>query len=158
MQSQVDVIAGCPICRRTSYVLDKFLLNQQEIQRAYTGCMLVIATDEPEFVAELREQVCRYDIKAEVITYETTKFNYLRSNIWNVTCGREALRRYVISTKAKYFLSIVAYMIYNPSVIGVMKKECIGFDGVSGNPLKPSGEGGGGGAVLDAGDSAGAPP
>ncbi len=33
MQSQVDVIIGTPICRRTAYILDKLLLNQQEIQK-----------------------------------------------------------------------------------------------------------------------------
>ncbi len=128
MLNQFDVIIGTPICRRTSYVLDKFMVNQQEIQRAYPGCMLVIATDEPDFVAELREQVSQYNIKVEVITYETTKFNYPRSYIWNITCGREALRRYVLSTKAEYFLSIDADMIFDPSVIDIIKNKSVGFD------------------------------
>ena len=130
MLNQFDVIIGTPICRRTAYVLDKFLVNQQEIQRAYPGCMLVIATDEPEFVAELREQVAQYNIRAEVITYQVTEFGYPRSYIWNITCGREALRRYVLSTSAEYFLSIDADMIFDPSVIDIMKQESIGFGAV----------------------------
>ena len=90
--------------------------------------MLVIATDEPDFVAELREQVSQYNLKADVITYETTKFDQNRSYIWNVTCGREALRRYVLSTRAEYFLSIDADMIFDPSVIEIIKNKSVGFD------------------------------
>ena len=44
--SKSDVIVGAPICRRTSFALDKFLSNQQEIQKAYSGCRLVLATYE----------------------------------------------------------------------------------------------------------------
>ena len=128
MPNQIDVIVGTPICRRTAYILDKFLANQQEIQRAYPGCMLVIATDEPDFVAELREQVAQYSIKADIITYETTKSDYTQSYIWNVTCGREALRQYVLSTEAGYFLSVDGDMIFDPSVIDIMKNKSIGFD------------------------------
>ncbi len=128
MLNQFDVIIGTPICRRTSYVLDKFMVNQQEIQRVYPGCMLVIATDEPDFVTELREQVAKYNIKAEVISYETIKSNRHQSYIWNITCGREALRQYMLSTRAEYFLSVDADMIFAPSVIGIMKNEGIGFD------------------------------
>jgi len=130
MQNQMDVIVGAPICRRTSYVLDKFLKNQQEIQNTYPGCMLVIATDEPDFVTELREQVGKYNIKAEVISYETIKSNRHQSYIWNITCGREALRQYMLSTGVEYFLSVDADMIFDPSVIDVMKDKSIGFDAV----------------------------
>jgi hypothetical protein len=123
-----DVIVGTPICRRTAYILDRFLVNQQEIQKAYPGCMLVIATDEPDFMAELREQVTHYDIKAEVITYETIKFDYTRSYIWNITCGREALRQYILATGAEYFLSIDADMIFDLSVIDIFKNKSSRFD------------------------------
>lgn len=71
--SKSDVIVGVSICRRTSFILDKFLLNQQEIQQAYRGCRLVLAIDEPDFVTELKEQINRYQMKGEVITYETEK-------------------------------------------------------------------------------------
>ena len=128
MQNHVDVIVGIPICRRTAYVLDKFLANQQEIQRAYPSCMLVIATDEPDFVAELKAQVAHYNIKADVITFETIKSDYAQSYIWNVTCGREALRQYVLSTEADYFLSIDGDMIFNPSVIDILKNKSVDID------------------------------
>ena len=128
MQNQTDVIVGTPICRRTAYVLDKFLANQQEIQRAYPRCMLVIAADEPDFVAEIKEQVTHYDIKAEVITFETIKPDYARSHICNITCGREALRQYVLATGAEYFLSVDADMIIDPCIIDIMKNKSSGFD------------------------------
>lgn len=126
-----DVIVGTPICRRTSFVLDKFLSNQQEIQKAYPDCTLVLATDEPDFAAELEEQVNHYHLKAEVITYETVKPDYAQSRAWNIACGREALRHYALSQGAEYLLFLDSDMVYEPSVISIMKDKIQGFDVVS---------------------------
>ena len=122
-----DVIVGTPLCRRTSFILDKFLSNQQEIQQAYPGCSLVLATDEPDFVAELKEQVNLHHLKGEVITYETVKPDYARSRVWNIACGREALRRYALSQEAEYLLYLDSDMVYEPSVISIMKEKIQGF-------------------------------
>ena len=126
-----DVIVGTTICRRTSFVLDKFLSNQQEIQQAYSRCTLVLATDEPDFVAELKEQINLYHLKGEVITYETLKPDYARSGTWSIACGREALRQYALLQEAEYLLSLDGDMVFEPSVISIMKDKIQGFDVVS---------------------------
>jgi glycosyltransferase involved in cell wall biosynthesis len=126
-----EVIVGTPICRRTSFILDKFLSNQQEIQQAYPDCSLVLATDEPDFVAELEEQIELYHLKGEVIVYETVKPDYARSRVWSVASGREAVRQYTLSQKAEYLLFFDSDMVYEPSVISIMKKKIQNFDVVS---------------------------
>src|SRR4030042_1230463 len=102
--SKSDVIVGTPLCRRTAFMLDKFLSNQQEIQQAYPDCRLILATDEPDFVAELKQQINHYRLKGEVITYKTIKPDYARSRIWSITSGREALRRYALLQRIEYLL------------------------------------------------------
>jgi hypothetical protein len=67
MAAEADVIVGVPICRSTSFVLDRFLANQHEVQTAYPGCRLVLATDEPDFVAELKEQIRLHSVRGDVI-------------------------------------------------------------------------------------------
>jgi len=123
-----DVVVGTPICRRTSFVLDKFLSNQQEIQQAYPGCKLVLATDEPDFVTELKEQINHYQLKGEVIAYETVKPDYAQSRAWDIACGREALRQYALLQEAEYLLSLDGDMVYEPSVVNIMKTKIQGFD------------------------------
>ena len=44
MATEPGVIVGVPICRRTSFVLDRFLANQREIQMAYPECRLVLTS------------------------------------------------------------------------------------------------------------------
>jgi hypothetical protein len=125
-----EVITGTPICRRTAFALDKFLANQQEIQGAYPDCHMVLVTDEPDFVAELEAQIKRYHLKGEVITYETVKPDYARSRVWSVTCGREAIRQYALLQGAEYLLCLDGDMVYEPSLISIMKEKIGGFDAV----------------------------
>lgn len=128
MLNKVDVIVGVPICKRASYVLGKFLANQQEIQRAYPGCMLVFATNEPEFIAELREQISYYNLNSKVISYETIKPAYARSRIWNIACGRDALRKYTLISGAQYLLFFDSDMTFDPNVINIMKIQIHNHD------------------------------
>jgi hypothetical protein len=123
-----EVITGTPICRRAAFVLDKFLANQREIQQAYPDCRMVLATDEPDFVAELEEQIELHHLKGEVITYETVKPDYARSRIWSVTCGREMIRQYALLQGAEYLLCLDGDMVYEPSLISIMKSKIQGFD------------------------------
>jgi hypothetical protein len=123
-----DVIAGTPICRRSAFVLDKFLTNQREIQQAYPDCELVLATDEPDFIAELEEQLGSHHLRGEVITYETVKPDYARSRIWSVTCGREAIRQYALLRGAEYLLCLDGDMVYDPAVVSIIKTKIQGFD------------------------------
>jgi len=135
--SKPDVIVGTPLCRRTAFVLDKFLSNQQEIQQAYPNCTLVLATDEPDFAAELMQQIGHYRLKGGVITYETVKPDYARSRLWSIASGREALRRYALSQGAEYLLFLDGDMVYGPSVISIMKEKLHGFDVVFSGYRKP---------------------
>jgi len=147
--SRPEVIIGAPLCRRTSFVLDKFLSNQKEIQQAYPNCRLVLATDEPDFIAELKQQIDYYNLKGEAITYETVKPEYARSRIWSVTSGREILRQYALSRGAEYLLSLDCDMVYDPSVINIMKEKILGFGVVfSAHRLRPAGKWGLGNGCL----------
>jgi len=140
MATQPGVIVGVPICRRTSFVLDIFLANQREIQMAYPECRLVLATDEPDFVEELREQITSHLLRGEVITYVTVKPEGARTRLWSITCGREALRRHVLAKKARFFLSLDADMLFDPSLVAIMKNQIAGFDAVfSGYKVPPCG-------------------
>jgi hypothetical protein len=139
--SKSDVIVGTPVCRRTSFVLDKFLSNQQEIQQAYPVCRLVLATEEPDFVTELKEQIYRYNLRGEAIAFEVVKPDYARSPVWSVACGREALRRYALSQGAEYLLFFDSDMVYGPSVISTMKEKIEGFDIASSGYLRREGGG-----------------
>ena len=136
-----DVVIGSPICRRTAFVLDKFLSNQREIQQVYPGCCLVMATDEPDFVNELQEQINLYRLRGEVITYKTVKPSHARSRLWSVTCGREAVRQYALSRGAEYLLFLDADMVYEPSIVSMMKAKTQDFDIVySGYRFPPRGD------------------
>ena len=130
MAADPDVMVGVPICRRSAFVLDKFLANQREIQAAYPGCTLTLATDETDFVEELRGQLRLHFIRGEVIAYETVKPEHARTRLWSITCGREALRRHVLAKKAGFFLSLDADMVFDPSVVAIMKSRIAGFDAV----------------------------
>jgi len=149
MVTDPDVIVGVVLCRRTSFVLDRFLTNQREIQMAYPECRLVLATDEPDFVEELKEQISLHSVMGEVITYETFKPEGARTRLWSITCGREALRRHVLAKKARFFLSLDANMVFDPSVVAIMKNRIAGFDAVSsGYRGRPHGTWGYGGCFL----------
>jgi len=141
---------GAPICRRTAFALDKFLANQREIQRAYPDCELVLATEEADFVAELREQIARYYLRGDAIAFELVRPEYAHHWAWAVAGGREAIRQYTLSRGADYLLCFDSDMTYAPSVISLMKEEIEGFDVVSSGYQLPryGGWGFGGGCVL----------
>lgn len=130
-RNEPEVIIGTTICRRSAFLLDEFLRNQQEIQQAYPLCKLVLATDELDFVKELTQNIQRYDLRAEVITYQVSKPDYARSRVWSIACGRETLRQYVLSEGVDYLLFLDADMVYEPSVVDILKSQIRGFDVVA---------------------------
>ena len=141
---------GAPICRRTAFALDKFLANQQEIQRAYPDCELILATEEPDFVNELKEQIASYSLKGDAIAFELVRPENARHWAWAVAGGREAIKQYALSKGADYLLCFDSDMTYAPSVISIMKEKIRGFDVVSSGYILPryGGWGFGGGCVL----------
>jgi hypothetical protein len=133
----VNVVIGTPIYRQGAYVLDKFLSNQKQIQQSYPSSQLVLATSEHDFVKELESLVSLWKLRGIILLYEVVKPTYARSNIWEITCGREAIRQYTLSqTEARYLLFLDADMTFEPSVIETMEKKIQGYDVVfSGYPL-----------------------
>jgi len=94
---------------------------------AYPSCNLVVATDELDFVAELKEQIKLHHLNGEVITYETVRPAHARTRLWSVACGREAVRRHVLSKGAEFLLFLDGDMIFEPSVISIMKSKIKDF-------------------------------
>lgn len=141
MDKNIDVVVGVLIYRQGAYIIDKLLANQKEIQREYPGSELVFAVNEADFVEELKQLINSSGVRADVILYETEKPHYAKSRVWNVTCGRESLRKYILSqTLAKYFLSLDADMIYEPDIVKIMEKEIQGYDiAFNGCPLRDCG-------------------
>jgi hypothetical protein len=134
----LNVVIGTPINREGAYVLDKFLANQREIQRNYPSSEMVLATNESDFIEELEGLLGSWGLRGEVVLYETIKPEYARSMLWNIACGREAIRNYVLSrTDARYLLFLDADMIFDPSVVTIMEREIQNHDAVfSGYPLR----------------------
>ena len=91
MDNRVDVVIGTVIYRQGSYIIDKFLANQKEIQQEYPSSELLLATNEPDYVEELGRFIKLGGVKGRVIPYETAKPSYARSKVWNIACGREAI-------------------------------------------------------------------
>jgi hypothetical protein len=138
-----DVIIGTPIYRQGAYVLDKFLDNQEQIQQSYPSSGLVLATHELDFIETMEKLMASRELRGTVLHYEVVKPEYARNRIWNITCGREAIRRYTLSkTEARYLLFLDADMTFEPAVIEIMKREINGYDAVfSGYPLQRFGKG-----------------
>ena len=141
MSDSEYVVLGGPTYRAGAYIIDKFLENQKMIQENYPSSELVLATIEKDFINDLSEALRHWDLKGKVLLYETLKPDSAVSPVWNVTCGREAIRQYTLSkTEAKYFLSIDTDMTYDPKIIHILKKEIEGYDiVVSGYPGKRRG-------------------
>ncbi|MFC2039182.1 glycosyltransferase family A protein [Chloroflexota bacterium] len=125
----VTVIVGTPIHRAGAYILDKFLANQKEIQQDYPSSELVLATVEDDFAEELEKLLPLYGIRGSVLRYETAKPDYARSRIWNIVCGREAIREYtLLQTEARYLLFLDADLTFDPNIIEVLEREIQGYD------------------------------
>ena len=139
----IDVVIGTPINNAKAYIIDKFLYNQQKIQSSYPSSELILATVEYNFASELKSLVNLWKLRGLVVHYEVIKPNHAHSKIWNIACGREAIRKYMLSqTEAKYLLFLDADMVFDPSIVSIMQKEIQGYDVVfSGYPLQHYGIG-----------------
>lgn len=151
MDNRVDVVIGTVIYRQGSYIIDKLLANQKEIQQEYPRSELIFAVNEADFVQELERLLSHWGLRGRVILYETIKPEYARSKVWNIACGREAIRRYTLSQpEVRYLLSLDADLICDADIIEIMEREIQGYDIVfSGCPLRDYGIGlAGAGCVM----------
>jgi hypothetical protein len=121
--AQPEVIICCLISRGSSFLLDKFLANQQEIQRAYPPCKLLLTANDIDYAIELRKTLDSCHLKAEVITFETIRPDYAKSRLWDIACGREALRKYALTLKADWFLLLDTDMTYDTSIIQILLEK-----------------------------------
>lgn len=139
----MNIVIGTPIYRKGAYVLDKFMANQEQIQQCYSSAGLILATCENDYFRELECLLTFWKLRGRVILYDVVKPDYARSNIWNIACGREAIRKYTLSqTEAKYLLFLDADMTFEPSVISTMEEQILGYDVIfSGCPLHNYGTG-----------------
>ncbi len=139
----MNIIVGTVIYPHGAYILDKFIANQQEIQNLYPNCELIFATADSDFASFLKDLMKSSGLKGTVLIYEIIKPSYARSIWWNVACGREILRKYVLAnTEANYLHFMDADMIFDPHVLEIMEREIQGYDIVfSGYPLRNHGVG-----------------
>lgn len=144
-----DVLIGALVCRRTAYVLDLFLANQREVQQIYPGCRLILATEEPDYVAELKTLLGKYNLNGEIILFEVNKPDYARSRVWAIGCGREKLRQFAISRPADYMLFLDTDLTCDPQIINILKSRIRGFNAAfAGFRLRHDGSWGFGGGCF----------
>jgi len=123
------VLVGTPVYRGGAFVIDKFLENQRDIQQSYPSSELILATEQKDFIEELNGMLKHYGLRGEVLFFEIVRPDYARAQNWHTTCGREAIRQYVVSkTEASHLLFIDADMTCDPQVIDILKKEIAGYD------------------------------
>lgn len=139
----MKILVGTPVYRQGAYSLDKFLSNQQQIQQRTPSCELALVTCEADYVPELKKMVEQYRLRATVIPYEVIKPDYARSRVWNIACGREAVRKYLLENhEFEGLLYLDADMTYDKSVVDIMMREIEGYDVVfSGYRLRAIGTG-----------------
>ena len=121
-------IVGTTIVKKSAYALNAFLANQKETQIKNQDTELIIATDEIDFLGELKEYLEKHKLKGEVIYYETEKPEYAKDNrIWSMTAGREAIRKYVLERRdVDWLLSVDADMVFDSNSINILKDKVNG--------------------------------
>jgi len=128
-EKTIKVIIGTPINCEHAYVLDKFLDNQRQIQHAYPGCELVLATSEKDYAPKLNDMLDAVKLTGKVLAHGLIRPDYARHWVWDVTCGREAIRQYAVSqAEADYLLFLDADMLFAPDVVAAMVKHIDGYD------------------------------
>jgi hypothetical protein len=134
----MNILIGTLIYRQGSYVVNKYLDNQRAIQQKYPQSTLVLATAENDYCTELRRLIEQWGLRGQVLSYVVTRPEYARSSIWNITCGREAIRRYVLSqTRADGLLFLDADMTFDPDIISIMLRELKDYQVIfNGSPRK----------------------
>lgn len=114
------VLIGTTIVRKSGYILDKFLQNQKEIQNNFADAELVIATDEADFVDDLKSQFKKHKLKGEILFYETEKPDYARDRNWSMAAGRDKCRQCAVDNNFDFLLVVDTDMIYDNSLIQIL--------------------------------------
>jgi len=141
--NDIDVVIGTLAYEAGSYILDTFFANQKQIQEYYPAAELVMATSEKHYAANLMNMLTNYSVRGSVICYDFERPDYSKNRIWNITSGREAIRKYFLQKSyPQYLLFLDSDMTFGNSVISTMLKAMQGYDVVfSGYPFKDEGSG-----------------
>ncbi|AIG97475.1 Glycosyl transferase family 2 [Archaeoglobus fulgidus DSM 8774] len=119
----MSAIIGVPINPKTAYILDKFLKNQEEIQkRSATEVNTIFATEDVTFAEKLRKILQKYSINHEIITFEPNRPKNAKDRIWNIVLARNAIRDYFLKSKAEYLIFMDADMIFEPEIVNKLIK------------------------------------
>ncbi|OGO16821.1 MAG: hypothetical protein A2Z02_07270 [Chloroflexi bacterium RBG_16_48_7] len=140
---RINVIIGTLVHSQGAYILPRFLANLKNIQELYPASRIAIATSEESMADGLPGLLASIGLEADIIPYRILKPSYARDRIWNIACGREAIREYFLSLKGpEYLLFIDCDMTFDPSIINIMEREIHNYDLLfSGYPLKKYGIG-----------------
>jgi hypothetical protein len=127
----MKILIGTPVFREGAFALDKFLINQQQIQEKSPDCELILATCEIDFITELTKLINQYHLRGAVLPYEVNKPQWSKHRIWNITSGRESIRLYMLSRpEFEGLLFLDADMTFDPLVVNIMERELKGYDAV----------------------------
>jgi hypothetical protein len=127
----MSVIIGTLVHHKGAYALDKFLANQQHIQRNYSDCSLLFATEETGYVDELVSLLFQWNLRGTVILFKVERPEYAKSRLWSIACGRESIRQYILDrSQANRLLFLDADMTYDPRIIDILETELINQDAV----------------------------
>lgn len=118
-------------------------MNQKKIQDSAPNCELILATAEPDYVKELQNLLIRFNLRGFVLSYNVEKPDQAKSRIWNIACGREAIRKHFLSaTNAPFLLFLDGDMTFDSDIVSILVKEIQDHDAVfSGASLKRHGTG-----------------
>ncbi len=139
----IDVAIGTLAYEAGSYILDKFIANQKQIQECFPTSELIMATSEKNYAANLMNMLTDYGVRGSVISYDIESPYYSKDRIWNIASGREAIRKHFLQKSyPQYLLFLDLDMTFETSVIRTMLKAMQGYDVVfSGYPFKDEGSG-----------------
>jgi len=118
-----EAIIGTPINAKTSYILNQFLKNQEEIQKSFSGEIeTVFATEDDLFAHKLENTLKNCKINSEVIMFKPNKPKNAKSRIWNIVSARNAIREYFLKSNADYLIFMDADMIFDPEIVNKLIK------------------------------------
>lgn len=138
----MKVIIGVPINKQGSFVLDKFLKNQEIIKKnTITPTSLIFTTDEVGYVEELKSKLNTCQLDFEIITFDLIKPIWSKNRIWSITQARESIRKYSTANNADYLIFFDCDMVYENTVINdLINKAETGFDVVFNSYLLKNGK------------------
>lgn len=124
------VIIGIPINRRSVYLLNKFLFNQEEIQkRSSSELKLVFSTEDRDYGSELQKSLDRTSLNYSLLIFEVEKPEWARDRIWALTQAREVIRKYCIENDSQYLIFLDSDMTFDPDLVNILiDKAMEGFD------------------------------